>query len=131
MQYHPSWNKQISSWGVALTGVGVLLLYTIQETAPAERSTWPMYKFFGGWTILVVLGVVLLGIYLIMRRRSLNRRIPEHIVYLSSNGSEVPLLVTNDAKWAVEASSRLSSLRQPDSGNWEFVALEKRISEIH
>ncbi len=130
-RYSPSWNKQISSLGIALTCVGVLMLYTIQETAPAERATWPLYKFLGGWTILAVLGQVLLGVYLIMRRRSLNKRIPEHIVYLSNNGSDVPLLVTNDAKWAAEASSRLSSLQQPDSGNLEFFALEKRISEIH
>lgn len=124
------WEKKPSSWGIALVGVGIPMLLTIQATAPEERVTWPIYQAVGDFTVLLVLGMIVFGIYLIVNRRKLNKNIPDKIIEAAKNGSNITVLILNDQEWVDESTNRLKSLAQPDSGDWEFFSLEKMISRI-
>ncbi len=122
--------KQPSFFGYGLVFFSIIGLLIIQSTTPAERATWPLYQTFGSFSIVIVLMAIGAGIYLVSRKRKLNKLVPDIEIIVSGNGRHVAVLATSDSEWASTAAEKLKAARDPGTGNWEFIASEKRITQI-
>lgn len=125
-----SWNMGPSFFGYGLVFSGILLLFVIQDTTPVERSTWPLYQTFGNFSIVIIIIAMGLGIYLIIRKRNANKALPNTAIWVVHDGKEIPVLTTNDSEWAIAVVDKLKAVSSSGTGNWEFIASEKNITEI-